>query len=119
MEGAVDDFVIKQPEQDDPMELRGVQCDGDPGYMIDCLVEEYARMGWPAEKTLQLFESPFYPVLHRMLAVSGKEAIRRRIERVTARCGVFRTRTIETDPPAELVSIAPLAAGDTQDESGL
>jgi hypothetical protein len=110
------EWPVKQPEQDDPMELRGVQCDGDPDYMIDCLVEEYARIGWPAEKILQLFESPFYPVLHSMLAGMGREAIRRRIERVAARCGVFRTRTFEAAPPAELVAIAPLGAGDTQDE---
>ncbi len=113
------DFVIKKAEQDDPMELCGVQCDGDPGYMIDCLAEEYARIGWPAEKILQLFESPFYPVLHSMLAGIGRDAIRQRIEQVAGRCGVFRARTLEAPEPAELVTIAPLGEGGPPDESGL
>ena len=35
----------KRVEPEDPMELRCVAVDGDPDFMIDCIVEEYARPG--------------------------------------------------------------------------
>ena len=95
----------KELESDDPMELLAVECDGDQDYMIDCVAEEYARLGWPAKEIVLLFESPFYPALHLMLRARGAETVRRRIEAVVARCGVFRTRTFEADPEPELVTI--------------
>jgi hypothetical protein len=102
------EFLKKEVEADDPMELQGIQFDGDPGYMIDCVVEEYARIGWPAEEILGLFESPGYPVLRLLLESRGKEGIRRSIERVVARCGIFRSRTVEAPEEPHLVTIEPL-----------
>ncbi len=98
---------MKELEYDDPMELQAVQVDGDPGFMIDCVSEEYARLGWSSQQILELFQSPDYPFLHQMLRVLGAGAVRERIERVIARCGVFRTSTIEAapDPELELVNI--------------
>lgn len=113
------EFLKKEVEADDPMELQGIQFDGDPGYMIECVVEEYARLGWPAEEILGLFESPGYPVLRLLLESRGNEAIRRSIERVVARCGIFRATTIEAPEAPELVTIAPLGEGGQRDESGL
>ena len=108
-------FPGKELESDDPMQLDAVQCDGDPDYMIDCVAEEYARLGWPVEAILSLFESPFYPTLHVMLRARGTDAIRRRIEAVVARCGVFRVRTFEAPEASELVTIAPLGQGGSQE----
>ena len=96
---------MKNPEHDDPMELHGIECDGDPDFMIDCLAEEYLRMGWPPDEIFHLFESPCYPALHQMLRARGVEAIRRKIERVAARCGVFRFRTSERPAASDLVTI--------------
>ena len=101
----------KQPEAGDPMELRGVACDGDLDSMIDCIIEEYARMGWAADRVLCLFESPLYPVLHRFLRARGVEAVHNKIEETTRRCGVFRFRTTEAPPDAELVQIDPANEG--------
>jgi len=81
---------VKEPEFDDPMELNGVVCDGDPDVMIDCVIEEYLRMGWSPAEVFRLFQSPFYPLLHAVMRTRGAEPVRRRIEQVRARCGVFR-----------------------------
>ena len=112
---------MKELEYDDPMELHAVQVDGDPGFMIDCVTEEYARLGWSSLQILELFQSPDYPFLHQMLQVMGAAALKARIERVIARCGVFRVRTLEAapDPELELVHIAPLPEGGAKYESGL
>ena len=112
---------MKELEYDDPMEFQAVQADGDPAFMIDCVTEEYARLGWSSQQILELFQSLDYPFLYRMLQALGPTAIRARIERVIARCGVFRVSTLEAapDPELELVHIAPLREGGTQDESGL
>ncbi len=97
----------KQPEADDPMELRGVACDGDLDFMIDCIIEEYLRMGWAADHILRLFELPSYPVLHQFLRARGVDAVHDKIEETSRRCGVFRFRTTEAPPDPELVEIEP------------
>ena len=111
----MDNFLKREVESDDPMELLGFECDGEPGFMIDCIVEEYLLTGWSPEEVLRLFESPDYPVLNSLLALRGAEMIRAQIGRVAARCGVFRFRTIET-PEVELVHITPLGPGGSRDE---
>jgi hypothetical protein len=106
---------MKEPESDDPMELHGTQCCGDPGYMVDCIVEEYLRMGSSPEQILRLFRSPLYPPLHQLWRTRGP-AVEARIRDIAARCGVFRFRTSERAEQSELVAIAPLAGGGHVDE---
>jgi len=106
----------KQPEPDDPMELRGVACEGDHNLMLDCIIEEYARLGWTPEHILSLFESPFYPLLHNLLQARGADAIRLRIAQVTQRCDIFRFRTTERASAAEIVQIDPATPGGKGDE---
>ena len=107
---------MKEPESDDPMELRATECDGAPDFMIECVVEEYLRMGWPPEQVLRLFESPLYPPLYHLWRSQGAAAIRGRIERVAARCGVFRFRTLQAPAKPELVCITPRREGGCHDE---
>ncbi len=106
---------MKELEYDDPLELQGVQVDGDPAFMIDCVTEEYARLGWSSQQILQLFQSPDYPFLHQMFQAMGATVVQERIDRVIGRCGVFRVRTVEAapDPELDLVHIAPLPQGGT------
>ena len=112
----MNDRWTKEPEKDDPMELQGFECDGDPDFMIECLIEEFTRLGWPGEKIARMFESPVYPVLHRLGQTRGPEAIRRKVELVTQRCGIFRFRTVERTPEDELVQIAATKEGGLKDE---
>jgi hypothetical protein len=101
----------KRPESDDPMELRGVVCDGDLELMMDCVIEEYVRTGWAVDQVMHLFDSPSYPLLHEFLRVRGAQAIRKKIVETTRRCGVFRFRTAEAPPEPELVQIDPASEG--------
>ncbi len=106
----------KQADPDDPMELVGVECDGDPDFMLECIVEEYARMGWEPERILRLFASPHYPMLHNFWRARGSEAIRRKVEATSRRCGVFRFRTTQRPQADRLVEISPAGEGGEKDE---
>lgn len=85
----------RSPEPDDPMSLGAQGVPGDTELMLDCLIEEYARMGWPAEKILLLFDRPFFQATHGLNELYGATAIRQRIDSVIARCGVLRFETHE------------------------
>lgn len=87
-------------EPEDPMSLHATQVDGDPEAMLAALVEEYARMGWDAERVERLFERPFFQATHRLWKLFGPEGTRERIRAVLSRCGVLRTRTTVQKPEA-------------------
>jgi hypothetical protein len=88
----------KRPEPDDPMTLHANEVGGDPWVMLDCLIEEYARMGLGPEEVEKLFSTPFYQAPYALRETLGRDAIRERIERVFPRVGVFRVSVIHTDP---------------------
>jgi hypothetical protein len=94
-------------EAEDPMLLSAVEIDGDPQVMLDCLVEELARMGWSLDVIMRTFEQPFYAGANGLLEHFGKEGLRERIRRTLSRCGVMRFRTIEQSPPEEMRANVP------------
>jgi hypothetical protein len=81
---------------DDPMMLEPVEIDGDPEIMIDCLIEEFARMGWDTDTIIRMFDDPFYEGPHRARQRYSDAAFRLRVRRVLARCGTLRVRIVET-----------------------
>lgn len=81
-------------EPDDPLALVGVAVDAKTGAvdeMARCLVEEYVRDGWDADRLLALFRNPFYRALHAIYRERGEEAVRALIAEVTGTWGVWRT----------------------------
>lgn len=86
-------------EQDDPMEMLATAVAGDPEIMLECLVTEYASMGWHSEQILSLFKSPDYPMLHALLEAYGEPVIRERIGAVVDRSGVFCCEGVVIDGP--------------------
>jgi hypothetical protein len=86
-------------EPEDPMELVAAPVQGDPEVMLQCLVQEFAWMGWDAEQLLGLFHSPAYPVLQQMLACYGEAVVRERVEALLGRSGVFRVREVVAEDP--------------------
>jgi hypothetical protein len=54
----------KEPEPDDPFELKGVilpaQDETPLRGMATCFVEEFARDGWSDEQLQAMFKNPFY-----------------------------------------------------------
>ena len=92
-----DDCNLRHPrdremQADDPMMLEPVEIDGDPEIMIDCLIEEFARMGWDTPTIIRMFDDPFYEGPHRARRLYTAEAFEARVRRVLARCGTMRVR---------------------------
>jgi hypothetical protein len=88
-------------ESDDPLELVAEPVPGDPDVMLECLVQEFAGLGWDADQLLSLFHSPAYPVLNQLLARYGAAEVRRRVGALLGRTGVFRVREVIDDDPAD------------------
>lgn len=74
----------KEVEADDPMALVGVELpaatDAELVEMTDSFIEEFARLGWSAEKVLLMFRTPFYAAAHRIYLSKGEAFVRERIE---------------------------------------
>ena len=78
----------KPYESRDPMELVGaVYLDDGEAASIEemgrCFVEEFLRMGWPAESILTLFADPFYRGPHAVYCRKGRDYVRTLIESVS------------------------------------
>lgn len=80
----------KPPEADDPMQIRAEWVTGDQRVMLECLIEEFAHMGWEENQIAQMFENPFFLAAHGLRKRFGREAIRECIRQTLQRCGVFR-----------------------------
>jgi hypothetical protein len=95
-------------EQDDPLEMFATGVPGDPEVMLQCLIQEYAWMGWNTGQIFQLFADPNYPALHSLLCFYGEAVIRERIANLLGQTGVFRcegTVIEEPEPSEELVEL--------------
>ena len=93
-------------EAEDPMELVATPAVGDPDVMLEAFVQEFAQMGVGAEELLQMFRSPAYPILRELGECLGETELRRRVEELLARTGVFRvhetileTEDVEDEDP--------------------
>ena len=104
------------PDSTDPMTLHGVAVDVDDDSalraMAECFVEEYARMGFSAERLLRIFHNPEYAGPHLACLTLGaawisgliadhlalRGARRSPAEPVVAEvsAGVVRLRVLET-----------------------
>ena len=87
-------------EPEDPLMMTGDCPEGDPGYMLTSIVEEYARMGWGAEQIMALFDKPFFRATNGLKKLFGEAETKRRIYETLSRCGVLHVR-MESDLPAQ------------------
>lgn len=74
----------------DPYQLIAGGVEGDPLLMLDCIVEEYARMGADEAQILGLFEDPMFLATHGLHGLLGAANTRERVRRTLSRCGVLR-----------------------------
>lgn len=89
---------------EDPLELHANAVPGDPDYMLECLVQEFAWLGWQLDDLLRLFHDPGYPVLQQLLAWHGEAVIRERVAELLRPFAGLRLRATivdEPDPEAE------------------
>jgi hypothetical protein len=105
MEAATRSFVPKvhpasRPiEADDPFSLQATAVGGDVEIMLECLVQEYAWLGFSTEQLVGLFRDPNYPMLNAVLDHYGEADVRRRIGIVLERMGVLRVTGSISDVP--------------------
>lgn len=71
--------LARLAEADDPMELMADTVPGDPDFMLECLISEFAWSGHSAHEVLQLFDNPGYPVLGQLREFHGDAVIRDRV----------------------------------------
>jgi len=79
--------MAKRFESDDPLEMVGVFLPTAPevdatGEMARTFVEEFALMGFPAQRILRLFQNPFYAGAHLIYRQRGEDYVRAVIGRV-------------------------------------
>ncbi len=91
----------KPAAADDPMQVRGDSVPGDQQVMLQCLIEEFARMGWNADQIGLLFENKLFLASHGLAERLGQKAVRECIEQTIQLCGVFRFEMSESKPNKE------------------
>lgn len=72
---------LRDPDASDPMEIVGVVLDRPIDAqglddMARTFVEEYALMGWPPHRVLEMFRRPFYGGAHDAYEAIGEERVR-------------------------------------------
>jgi hypothetical protein len=82
--------MIKEPDQEDPMELTGMEFEGDLSLMIDSIIEEYASIGWGESQILQIFDRPFFRSTYNAARALPPQQLRQRVRDVLARCGIIQ-----------------------------
>lgn len=78
----------KPAEPDDPLTLVGVAVPVDEATfdeMADVVIEDFVRDGWPEDRLLAFFRSPFYAGLHVVWRRRGEAWVRERITAARAR----------------------------------
>ncbi len=100
------DAVAIDPESkpldpDDPMEMKAAVIAGDERLMMECLIEEFAHLGWGAEKIARMFDDPFFLASHGLEKRFGRRAVLDCIEHTLARCGVFHVEMKEASTPGK------------------
>jgi hypothetical protein len=95
------DEVVIDPESkplspDDPMEIKATIIAGDERLMMECLIEEFAHLGWGAKKIARMFDKPFYLASYSLEKRFGRQTVHECIEHTLARCGVFHVEMKES-----------------------
>jgi hypothetical protein len=91
--------ATREVESDDPMEIVATPVAGDVDMMLECIVQEFAWMGWDEEQMWRLFCSADYPALAGLREALGDDELRCRLRTVLTRQGAFRvSETISQEP---------------------
>ena len=98
-------------EPADPFQMMAGGVEGDPLLMLDCVVEEYARMGANEEQILRLFDDPEFLATHGLRGLLGVQATHDRVREVLSR---FGTRCCQGRSPN---SGGPLSSRETRETS--
>jgi len=92
----------REAQPDDPMELMAQPVHGDPVVMLECILQEFAWMGWSRDQLLGLFRNPGYPVLCQLREYFGDNEVQRRVDLLLSRWGGLRFTAVEAAPDPAL-----------------
>lgn len=99
----------RDASDEDPFELHAEPVAGDPAVMLECMLQEFAWMGWDREELLALFHHPGYPVLCQLREHFGEDEVRRQVDSLLGRWGTLRFReTIAEPDEEETLELVPL-----------
>jgi hypothetical protein len=90
VDAAAIDPELKPQDPDDPMEIKAAVIAGDEQLMMECLIEEFAHLGWSARRIAGIFNNPQFLASHGLERRFGRQAVLECIEHTLARCGVFQ-----------------------------
>ena len=100
------------PDPTDPMTLHGVAVEtaGDSAVleMAECFIDEYARLGFDANRILHMFNTRGYAGPFMAATVLGKERIRELVDTVLARWGGRRAVVVSHATEKQGVSLTVL-----------
>ena len=84
---------MKEAEPTDPMELVCEIIPGDARFLAQCVIEEFALIGYGAEDLFTLFREPMYPMLNNILRKKGEAFVCNLINEVLVECGTLKVKT--------------------------
>lgn len=100
------------PDPTDPMTLHGVVVETtDDSAMIEmaeCFIDEYARLGFDANRILHMFDTRGYAGPFMAAEALGKERIRQLVDTVLARWGGRRASVLSRVTEKQRVSLTVL-----------
>jgi len=100
------------PDPTDPMTLHGVVVEtADDSAMLEmaeCFIDEYARLGFDANRILHMFDTRGYAGPFMAAEALGKERIRQLVDTVLARWGGRRASVLSRVTEKQGVSLTVL-----------
>lgn len=106
--------LTRESTEEDPFALMAEPVPGDPQVMLECMLQEFAWLGYAPEQLLALFYDPGYPVLCQLREHFGDDVIREKVHAMAAAWGVLRFQETIAEPEQaepELVQITDLTHG--------
>lgn len=101
------------PDPTDPMTLHGVALETDDDTavveMAECFIDEYARLGFDANRILHMFDTRGYAGPFMATTVLGKTRIRDLVDEVLARWGGRRDGVVGQVASQEGLSLTVLS----------
>lgn len=98
-------------EPEHPMALMADSFGGDPEVMLECVIQEYARLGHGTEQLIAMCRDPFFQAIYGLRELFGDEGLERRIRDIVGRCGVLRFSVSVVAAPALPDTTTAEAAG--------
>jgi hypothetical protein len=93
--------LAREVGPEDPLELMSEVVVGDPGVMLECILQEFVWMGWGAGQLLTLFQHPGYPLLCQLREFYGDAEVERRVHALLAGSGQLQFRESIAEPDEE------------------